>query len=159
MDWLRLRKRAVEATFVNEYPTDARRAMDDLRGGEPDPDVELGRRLRRRVAIFLLYAVFIGGSVAALFGKGGVIQLLRLHGDLRTARTELSDQRRAVEELRRDVALLKDNPMSRERIAREELGLTRPGEVVFLLPRDEDESIGAHDPFPEGSEKSDRPAP
>ena len=120
MDWLRLRKRAVEATFVNEYPTDARRAMDEFRGGEPDPDIELGRRLRRRVAIFLLYAVFIGGSVAALFGKGGVIQLLRLHGELGDARSELGEQQRAVNRLRRDVALLKEDPMARERIARQE---------------------------------------
>ena len=149
MDWLRLRKRAVEATFVNEYPTDARRAMDDLRGGEPDPDVELGRRLRRRVAVFLLYAVFIGGSVAALFGKGGVIQLLRLHGDLRAARSELSEQQRAVDRLRGHVARLRDDPMARERVAREELGLARPGEVVFLLPRTEGEFPGTHDPSPE----------
>ena len=140
MDWLRLRKRAVEATFVTEYATDARRAIDDLRGGEPDPDTELGRLLRRRVAVFLLYAVFVGGAVAALFGNGGVIQLLRLHADLRAARSEVSDQRRAVEALQREVALLKEDPMARERIAREELGLARPGEVVFLLPLDGDAS-------------------
>jgi cell division protein FtsB len=137
VDWLRLRKRAVEATFVNEYPTDARRPVDDFGGAEPDTDTEPGRRLRRRIAVFALYAFFIGGGVAALFGESGVVALLRLQGELRSARAELTEQRQVVETLRQEVARLRDDPMARERVAREQLGLARPGEMHFLLPSTE----------------------
>jgi cell division protein FtsB len=139
MDWLRLRKRAVEATFVTEYPTDARRSIEDDRAGEPDPDLELGRKLRRRVMVFILYTIFISGLVAAMFGQGGLLDLLRLHEDLGTARAELAEQQARVQSLRRQVERLRSDPAARERVAREELGLVKPGEVVFLLPRGEDD--------------------
>jgi cell division protein FtsB len=139
MDWLRLRKRAVEATFVTEYPTDARRSVEDDRTGEPDPDLELGRKLRRRVMVFILYTFFISGLIAAMFGRGGLLDLLRLHEDLGTARAELAEQQGRVQSLRRQVEQLRSDPAARERVAREELGLVKPGEVVFLLPRGEDD--------------------
>jgi cell division protein FtsB len=139
MDWLRLRKRAVEATFVNEYPTDARRSVDELRAGEPDPDAELGRKLRRRVIVFILYTFFIAGLVAALFGKGGMVDLLRLHGELAAARSGLAEQQSRVEGLRLEVERLRQDPAARERVAREELGMAKPGEVIFLLPRSKGE--------------------
>ena len=142
MDWLRLRKRAVEATFVNEYPTDARRSVDEFGDVELDAENEPVCKLRWRIAVFTLYAVFIGGGVAALFGESGVLALLRLHGDLRVARTELTEQRHAVEALREEVARLRDDPMARERVAREQLGLARPGEMLFLLPPSDPTSIG-----------------
>ena len=155
MDWLRLRRRAVEATFVTEYPTDARRSMDEDRLGEPDPDVELGRKLRRQAMLFILYSFFIAGLVAALVGKGGLLDLLRLHGDLGTARAELLEQQRRVEQLRFQVERLRSDPAALERVAREKLGLAKPGEVVFLLPPSEADSPGSHS----GADATEQPAP
>jgi cell division protein FtsB len=143
MDWLRLRRRAAEATFVVEYPTDARRAMDDPRATELDPDLERKRKLRRGARAFILYTVFVAGVVAALFGDGGLTDLLRLQRDLRSARAELSAQQRKVDLLRRDILSLERDPAASERIAREELGLALPGEYLFLLPEEsEPEAAG-----------------
>jgi cell division protein FtsB len=142
MDWLRLRKRAAEATFVVEYPTDARRTADDPRVAELDPELERRRKLRRGARTFILYTVFVAGAVAALFGEGGLTDLLRLQRELKSARVELSEQQRKVEGLRREILLLESDPAARERIAREELGLTRPGEYLFLLPEEQDTSSG-----------------
>ena len=41
-----------------------------------------------------------------------------------------------VEALERRIHRLKDDPLMLERLAREELGLARPGEVVIVVPED-----------------------
>jgi len=41
-------------------------------------------------------------------------------------------------QLRRELELLADDPAALERAAREELGLVRPGEVVFRLEEDDE---------------------
>lgn len=42
--------------------------------------------------------------------------------------------------LRRELELLADDPLALERAAREELGLVRPGEVIFRLEEEADEA-------------------
>ena len=51
---------------------------------------------------------------------------------------DLEEARLRVESLRRNVALLQDDPVVLERLAREELGLVRPGDTVIVLPRTDD---------------------
>ncbi len=47
---------------------------------------------------------------------------------------------RKNEQLRRELELLADDPAALERAAREELGLVRPGEVIFRLEEEADEA-------------------
>ena len=51
---------------------------------------------------------------------------------------DLEEARLRVEVLRRKVELLQDDPVVLERLAREELGLVRPGDTVIVLPRTDD---------------------
>ena len=51
---------------------------------------------------------------------------------------ELEEARQRVDGLRRTVVLLQDDPVVLERLAREELGLVRPGDTVVVLPRTDD---------------------
>lgn len=51
---------------------------------------------------------------------------------------ELEEARQRVESLKGRVALLQDDPVVLERLAREELGLVRPGDTVVVLPRTDD---------------------
>lgn len=48
---------------------------------------------------------------------------------------EISDTVEEVRALERRIERLKHDPMLQERLAREELGLARPGEMVIVLPR------------------------
>lgn len=59
----------------------------------------------------------------------------------RALRTELTEIRRESDRLRRDVRVLsrevedlRNNPEAIERIARDELGMVRPTEIVFQFP-------------------------
>ena len=51
---------------------------------------------------------------------------------------ELEEARLRVESLRRTVVLMQDDPAVLERLAREELGLVRPGDTVVVLPQADD---------------------
>jgi cell division protein FtsB len=137
MRWLRRRRRPVQATVLTDYPTDARPSGSMPARAEPDPRAERRSKLRRGVLVASLYVVFSGGVVAALFGNGGLLDLVRLHGEMRSLQVQLVEQQARVEELRHKVGALESDPMAKERIAREELGMLKPGEKVFLLPKEE----------------------
>ena len=109
--------------------------------------------------VFILYTVFVAGAVAALFGDGGMARpAAPAAASCRTARIELADQQRKVETLRLEIFRLERDPAARERIAREELGLVRPGENLFLLPEEGGYGSGPRDPDGPG-EAEERPGP
>ncbi len=83
-----------------------------------------------------LVGVCVAGSVAAFVGQGGYRDMLRLQGEIEGLRAEIERRRGVVERLQQDVRGLEQEPAARERIAREQLGLVRPGEIDFLLPRE-----------------------
>lgn len=85
-----------------------------------------------------------------------VVAGMRTFRDLDRARDRLSELEARVEEveaenrvLERRVELLRDDPAALERLARGELGLARPGEVVILLGPEADR------PAAEPAEKSE----
>jgi cell division protein FtsB len=84
---------------------------------------------------------------ALLLGAAGFFVLLvsaagwKSYRDLETARqreamlaTRIVETQARVDELRRKVARLRDDPVALERMAREELGLVKPGDVVVVYP-------------------------
>ncbi len=73
--------------------------------------------------------------VVAGLGDRGVLQLWRLRGEIETLHREVQTLEAENERLARAIADLHDNPEVIERIAREELGLVRPGERVLRFPR------------------------
>jgi len=81
--------------------------------------------------------VFIGGILAALIGRGGYFDLVRHRGQRQEARLQAAEQQARNEALRRAIDALERDPAAKERIAREQLGMADPGEIQFLLPRDD----------------------
>jgi len=94
------------------------------------------RRFHRKITVLALCGVFAAGTATALFGKGGYLELQRLRRECATVRLEVEQQRVEVLELQDQVQRLEHDPMARERIAREQLGFSRPGEITFILPSD-----------------------
>ena len=75
-----------------------------------------------------------------LVGGAGGAQLERMTAQLAHTRAQIAAQRGDNAELRRDIAALKNDPAAIEDIARRELGMVRPGEVVLRL-----EALGPDD--------------
>jgi cell division protein FtsB len=137
MPWFRRRRRPIQATVLTDYQTDARPTSGVPSRAEPNPRAERRSRLRRRVLVASLYVVFSSGLIAALFGNGGLLDLVRLHGEMRDLQVRLVEQQTRVDQLRLEVGRLESDPLAKERIAREDLGMVKPGEKVYLLPKED----------------------
>jgi cell division protein FtsB len=97
--------------------------------------IERGKLLRR--VPYLVYGVlFALGTIAALVGDKGYLDLRRLRAERDRAMEEVSADRDRVALARSAVAGLRGEGITRERIAREKLGLVEPGEVLILLSDD-----------------------
>ena len=93
----------------------------------------------RRKALFVLFW-FIAVSLAfnSLFGDMGLIQGYRQRTLLARLRHEVTTLRQVNDRLTADIADLRHDPYRIEQIAREELGLTAPGEILFLFQDSEE---------------------
>jgi cell division protein FtsB len=77
--------------------------------------------------------LFVALVVGALIGDRGVLYLLDQQKKADALRAELDALRADNQHLAEEIAALRSDPGAIERIAREELGLARPGETVFIL--------------------------
>jgi cell division protein FtsB len=134
MDWYRRRVRTAEEAV--EPDTDARAASGRPEGSERDPETARRRSLGRWALRAALWTVFLGGGLIALIGEGGWLELHRLRAERIRLEADLSEESRRIEALREEVRQLREGRTARERIAREQLGLVRPGEVTILLPKE-----------------------
>jgi cell division protein FtsB len=91
-----------------------------------------GRPLRRRWVILAGLAALV---VAAVLGDRGLLELWRLRREITTLYGTVQDLEAENARLARQISALRDDPTEIERIAREELGLVRPGERVLRFPR------------------------
>ena len=90
----------------------------------------------RRRAIGLVSAiVFVALTVGSVFGDRGLLTLFQKRRQVDELRREIDVLRGDNAGLAAEIAALRTSPRSVERLAREELGLARPDEVVFLLRR------------------------
>ena len=140
MDWRRMQKLAADAAGNGEQATDARPSFDDPHEAVRDPDACRRRRFHRRATAVTIGAVFMACSLVMLFGKGGYVELRRLRQERDELSRLVAERESRIEAQREDVDRLKHDPLARERIAREDLGYAKPGEVTIILPREEAET-------------------
>lgn len=98
-------------------------------GARPD------RPAVKPASYFLLSLVFSTLLFALFFvGDRGFLQVRRQRAELRAAQEEVARIDAENRKLEAEVAALKNDPRALEKIAREKLGLVKPGEVVVVLP-------------------------
>lgn len=68
-------------------------------------------------------------------GKQGLIHLLQLHSEVEMIAEKNEELKQETATIKRDIRDAKDSPLALEKQAREELGLSRPGEIIYLLPQ------------------------
>ena len=116
--------------------SDARVVAEHVRRKKLDPELSRRIKLRRRALVLGLAGICLAGSVAAFIGEGGYVDMLRLRGEISSLQAEIERREATVARLEAEVRRLEADPVARERVAREDLGLVRPGEIDFLLPRE-----------------------
>jgi cell division protein FtsB len=82
--------------------------------------------------IFLL--VLFAGGAHVVFGDHGFLAKHRMNKDVEKLQLEIQNLNLDNQRLSGQILDLKSDPRLIERIAREEMGLARPGELVFKLP-------------------------
>jgi cell division protein FtsB len=71
--------------------------------------------------------------VDALVGDKGFVDTLRARRQHRESAAALAQKRQENARLREEIRRLREDPSRIESVAREELGLIRPGEVLFIV--------------------------
>jgi cell division protein FtsB len=92
-----------------------------------------GSPRRRRVVEGVLVAIGLLVLLDALFGERGLIEMMRARQQYREAAASLKAVRAENERLREDNELLTYDPATIEGIARQDLGLIKPGELMFII--------------------------
>src|ERR1700687_4212977 len=102
-------------------------------------------RAMRYGLVALLMLVFMNG----IFGQNGYLALRRAHADVEKLRKEISQLNEPNHQLSGDVRALTTDPAAVERVAREDVGLGRPGELVCRLPEAAQPPAAVAAPAPE----------
>lgn len=89
--------------------------------------------LRRHLRELLCLALF-ALLVHDIFGPHGFIAMRRTQKQIDQVRAQIGKMNAENQSLAGEVNALKTDPKSIERIAREEMGLARPGEMIFKIP-------------------------
>jgi cell division protein FtsB len=89
----------------------------------------LRRNARQILALALLVVL-----VHDIFGAHGFIAMRRTQKEIEQIRGQIVKLNDENKSLSQQVTSLKTDPKAIERIAREEMGLARPGEIIYRLP-------------------------
>jgi len=100
---------------------------------EAPPPVDL----RRKSLVVLFWFIALSLAFNSLFGDMGLIQGFRQRHLRASLQEEVQTLHQANDRLAADINGLKHDPYRIEQIAREDLGLGRPGEILFLFEPDE----------------------
>jgi cell division protein FtsL len=85
-----------------------------------------------RVLLCLFVLVLV---VHDIFGTHGFLAMRRKQQEIRKVTADLNQLSKENQQLEQEVRELKTDPRKIEKIARDELGLARPGEVIIKIPR------------------------
>jgi cell division protein FtsB len=88
-----------------------------------------GRRLFRHVLIFVTLVIVVD----AIAGEKGLLALLEARRDYAALERSLARARAENAELRETARRLREDPAAIEEAARRELGLIKPGEMLFIV--------------------------
>lgn len=81
-----------------------------------------------------------------IFGTHGYLAMRRTKQDIERVQGEIARLNQENAELSEEVKALKTDPRKIESIARDELGLAKPGEVIIKIPKDQQLKTSARKP-------------
>jgi cell division protein FtsB len=92
--------------------------------------IAYAKRNTRQILALALFALFVHD----IFGTHGFLAMRRTQKEIEQIHDQIVQMNEQNKTLTDQVSSLKSDPKSIERIAREEMGLARPGEMIFKIP-------------------------
>ena len=96
------------------------------------PPAPPGPRHRAVLNALLIFAIVVL-AVDGLVGEKGLIETMQARRQYRQIEASLERLQQENARLRETMRLLRDDPATIEGVAREDLGLIRPGETLFII--------------------------
>jgi cell division protein FtsB len=90
-------------------------------------------RARMRAWVLGTVIALIALGVGSVFGDRGILNMLGERAKVEALHSDLEGLRAENARLSAEIGNLRTSPRAIERLAREELGLARPDETVFLI--------------------------
>jgi cell division protein FtsB len=90
-------------------------------------------RARVRAWVMGTVIALIALAVGSVFGDRGILNMVGEREKVESLRVELEELRAENARLSSEIRDLRQSPRAIERLAREQLGLARPDETVFLI--------------------------
>jgi len=109
--------------------------------------------LRRNTSIFLVAGLLLL-VIQDIFGTHGVLAMRRAEREAAKVKQQIEKIDAENRRLQDNVKSLKSDPQTIERIAREEMGLARPGEYIFKLPPKTNQPSGR---MPQPADSTEKP--
>jgi cell division protein FtsB len=107
--------------------------------------------LVKRYGQSVLFVVLVLLFVHDIFGDHGFLAMRRTQREIEQMRGDISKLNDENRTLSGQVTALKSDPRMIEQIARDEMGLARPGEMIFKVPSDSPDGSSS------GGGSSDKP--
>jgi cell division protein FtsB len=112
-------------------------ARQSKKAKKPEPSIgfaeQFGQFLRRNLNWFLIAGLALL-LLQDIFGTHGVLAMRRSQQEAADIRKKIDQLDTENQKLQERVKSLKTDPAAIEKIAREEMGLARPGEYIFKIP-------------------------
>lgn len=96
-----------------------------------------GKRLRYRRALILLAIALSVLAGNAIFGEGGLRVLLEARRGNQGLEQEIERLEEENRQLEGEIQGLRSDPAAIEKLAREQMQMAKPGEIIFTLPYDQ----------------------
>jgi cell division protein FtsB len=88
----------------------------------------------RRNATYILVLVCIALCVHEVFGQHGILAMRREQKEVESLRQRIQQLQQENEKLDKQIKALQSDPKAIERVAREQMHMARPGEIIYTLP-------------------------
>ncbi len=118
---------------------------------QPETFAEQFRDFLRRNLSWLMGAGLVLLLLQDIFGTHGVLAMRRSLKETKSVQQEIDRLNNENRQLQERVKSLKSDPAAIERIAREEMGLARPGEHIFKIPPKSGDPSATGSPAESGS--------
>lgn len=97
------------------------------------------RTAMTRNALVVLILLSITLAIHEIFGDHGLLALRRQKRVYESLQQQIHQLQKENQQLEQQVKGLKSDPKAIERLAREQMKMARPGEVIFTLPEKKDQ--------------------
>ena len=88
----------------------------------------------QRNAIYVLLLVCIALVVHEIFGQHGFLAMRRQQKEVQVLQEQLQRLQQENLALEKQINALRSDPKAIERVAREQMRMARPGEIIYTLP-------------------------